>query len=387
MEKAIFYKRFSRFLIYTVLIVLSAVFAVPFVWVVVTSLKPVEQTMTIPPTWIPKAYYTEINGKEIEVKKDKKITEPSIIARILEGPRSGEKIIISETGIKNNRIALKEQIADRVFEKYYKVEIIKKVKKGWIKVIERPEGQYAKKELLWTCVSESELKEKVKFRWNNYAEVFEKVPFFLYAVNTIIVCVLGVFGVVLSSALVAYGFAKIPWKGRDTFFMLTLATMMIPFPVVMIPLYSVFKHLHWIDTLKPLWLPYFFGSAFNIFLLRQFFMTIPNSLIDAARIDGCSEFEIFWKVILPLSKPVLAVVALFHFMFAWNDFMGPLIYLTNQENYTLSLGLQVFQSQHGGTEWHLLMAASTMVILPVLILFFFTQKTFIQGITLSGLKE
>ncbi|MBN1385219.1 MAG: carbohydrate ABC transporter permease [Elusimicrobia bacterium] len=343
--------------------------------------------MTIPPTWIPKAYYTEINGKEIEVKKDKKITEPSIIARILEGPRSGEKIIISETGIKNNRIALKEQIADRVFEKYYKVEIIKKVKKGWIKVIERPEGQYAKKELLWTCVSESELKEKVKFRWNNYAEVFEKVPFFLYAVNTIIVCVLGVFGVVLSSALVAYGFAKIPWKGRDTFFMLTLATMMIPFPVVMIPLYSVFKHLHWIDTLKPLWLPYFFGSAFNIFLLRQFFMTIPNSLIDAARIDGCSEFEIFWKVILPLSKPVLAVVALFHFMFAWNDFMGPLIYLTNQENYTLSLGLQVFQSQHGGTEWHLLMAASTMVILPVLILFFFTQKTFIQGITLSGLKE
>lgn len=169
--------------------------------------------------------------------------------------------------------------------------------------------------------------------------------------------------------------------------MLTLSTMMIPFAVTMVPLYAVFRKLGFVGTLQPLWVPYIFGTAFNIFLLRQFFMTIPQDLTDAARVDGCSEFGIFMRMILPLSKPALTVVALFHFMFAWNDFMGPLIYLTDQDTYTLSLGLQIFQSQHGGTEWHLLMAASAMVILPILIIFFFAQKTFVEGIALSGMKE
>jgi multiple sugar transport system permease protein len=191
---------------------------------------------------------------------------------------------------------------------------------------------------------------------------------------------------VLSNALIAYGFARVDWPGRNILFGLTIATMMIPFPVLMVPVYVIFKTLGWVGSPKPLWVPAFFGSAFNIFLLRQFFMTLPFELSDAARIDGSSEFGIFRDVILPLAKPALAVVALFTFMHVWNDFLGPLIYLTDQKTYTLAYGLQAYQSQHGGTQWPLLMAASTIVVLPVIVLFFFAQKTFIQGITVTGLK-
>jgi multiple sugar transport system permease protein len=197
--------------------------------------------------------------------------------------------------------------------------------------------------------------------------------------------VLGVVGTVLSSALVAYGLSRIRWKGREALFTLTLSTMMIPFPVLMIPLYSVFRELGWIGTLMPLWVPAFFGSAFNIFLLRQFFLTIPAELSDAARIDGCSEFGIFWRVILPLARPALAVVALFHFLYVWNDFLGPLIFLTEPQTFTMALGLQQYQSQHGGSEWHLLMAAAVLLVLPIVVLFFLAQKTFIQGISTTGM--
>jgi multiple sugar transport system permease protein len=162
--------------------------------------------------------------------------------------------------------------------------------------------------------------------------------------------------------------------------------MMIPFPIVMVPLYTLFRTMGWVGTFRPLWVPAWFGSAFNIFLLRQFFRTIPLELSEAARIDGCSKWGIFQHVILPLAKPALAVVALFHFMGTWNDFLGPLIYLLDQRTFTLSLGLQFYQSQHSGGEWNLLMAASTIVVAPVIVLFFFTQKQFIQGIAITGLK-
>jgi multiple sugar transport system permease protein len=212
------------------------------------------------------------------------------------------------------------------------------------------------------------------------------VPFLRYALNTLYVAGLGVVGAVVSNALVAYGLARIPWRGRNLLFGATIATMMIPGAVLMVPIYVMFRRLELIGTFAPLWAPAFFGSAFNIFLLRQFFMTIPFELSDAARVDGCSEWRIFKDIILPLSRPALAVVALFHFLFAWNDFLGPLIYLTDQRDFTLALGLQFYQSQHGGTEWHMLMAAATLVVLPVIVLFFFTQRTFIQGITVTGLK-
>ena len=212
------------------------------------------------------------------------------------------------------------------------------------------------------------------------------VSFWRMAGNTLLVCGLGAVGAVLSNALVAYSFSKVRWKGRDTLFAVSLASMMVPFPVLMVPLYGVFRHLGWIGTLYPLWVPAFFGSAFNIFLMRQFFLTIPEELSEAARLDGCNDLRILWHVILPLSRPVIAVVALFHFLYNWNDFMAPLLYLTKRHTFTLALALQSYQTQQGGVQWHHLMAASAVVILPVIVLYFLAQKTFIAGIATTGIK-
>ncbi|AEE97713.1 carbohydrate ABC transporter permease [Mahella australiensis] len=223
------------------------------------------------------------------------------------------------------------------------------------------------------------------FNWRNYPEALTFIPFFTYLKNTLIYCFMTVIGVVFSCTLSAYGFSRINWPERDKVFMLVLATMMLPSQVTMIPLFVIFKRLGWTGTLLPLIVPSFFGSAFYIFLLRQFFMTIPFELSDAARIDGCSEFRIFWQITVPLARPAIATVALFQFLGAWNDFMGPLIYLNDQTKYTISVGLQQFVGQYG-TKWGLLTAASTVATLPVIILFFFTQKTFIQGIAMTGIK-
>ncbi len=230
-------------------------------------------------------------------------------------------------------------------------------------------------------------------QWGNFSEAFSYsakdlgyTPFLVYGQNTLFVTILAVIGAVTSNALVAYSFARIEWRGRDLLFALTLATMMVPGPVLMVPLYALFKEFGWIGTFRPLWIPAFFGSAFNIFLLRQFLRTIPMELTEAAKIDGASEWTTFSAVILPLARPALSVVALFTFMWAWNDFMGPLLYLTDQRTFTLSMGLQFFQSQHTGTPWNLLMAASLIVILPVLVVFFFAQRVFIEGIATTGLK-
>ena len=223
-------------------------------------------------------------------------------------------------------------------------------------------------------------------QWGNIVECTEAIPFWLYAGNTLLICGLNVVGTVFSCSLAAYGFARLKWRGRDQLFVVTLATMMIPFPILMVPLYKIFRTLGWIGTMNPLWVPAFFGSAYNIFLLRQFFLTIPQDLSDAAEIDGCSHFRIYSQIILPLARPALLVVGLFTFMYHWNDFLAPLIFLTNSEQFTLALGLQAFQSKLGGTNMNLLMAASTLMILPIIVLFFFTQKTFIEGISMTGLK-
>lgn len=229
-------------------------------------------------------------------------------------------------------------------------------------------------------------------QWSNFSDAIAYgrdmlgyTPFLVYARNTILFCILFVAGTVVSNSIVAYSFARLRWPGRDIAFAATLATMMVPFPVVMVPVFSLFVKLDWVGTFRPLWVPAWFGSAFSIFLLRQFFRTIPMELSEAARIDGCSEWGIFSKIVAPLAKPAIAVVGLFAFMSAWNDFLGPLIYLHSQDQFTLSLGLQFYRSQQGA-QWHLLMAASTVVAAPVIVLFFFTQRLFIQGIAATGLK-
>jgi multiple sugar transport system permease protein len=214
----------------------------------------------------------------------------------------------------------------------------------------------------------------------------EHFDFLLYARNTLIIAALSLVGMLLSSAIAAYGFARISFPGRRIMFTICLATMMIPFPVMMVPMYMIFKELGWIGTFLPLWVPAWFGSAFNIFLLRQFFMGIPKELEESAKIDGCSTWGCFWRIILPLSKPALAVVALFHFLTVWNDLIGPLIYLSHKHQFTLALGLQFLQSKAGDTPWNQLMAAATLIIVPVLVLFLLAQRTFIRGITTTGLK-
>jgi multiple sugar transport system permease protein len=221
--------------------------------------------------------------------------------------------------------------------------------------------------------------------WRNYSDVFIYAPMHRYFVNTLRIVIPSVFGAVIPSSLAAYAFARVRAPGREALFFILLSTMMLPGIVTLIPLYIIFAKIGWVGTLRPLVVPVLAGSPFFIFLLRQFFMTIPTELEDAALIDGCGRFRIWYSIMLPLAKPALATVAVFAFMGAWNDYMGPLIYLGNRDQYTLSLGLQVFVSLHGA-EWGMLMAASTMMVLPVIVLFFFAQKNFIQGITMTGIK-
>jgi len=225
--------------------------------------------------------------------------------------------------------------------------------------------------------------------WHNYQDIFNTVPFAQYFANTAIIVVVAEIGGVFSSALVAYAFAWMRWPGRDIWFMLLLVTMMLPSQVTLIPQFIIFKNLGWVNTFLPLTVPWFFGSAFYIFLLRQFIMTLPKELSEAALIDGCSYFGIFWRIVLTQIKPALTAAAIFIFMDNWNDFLGPLIYLNDASKYTLAVGLSYFRSQAAGasqTLWTQLMAASLLVMLPPLTLFLLLQRYFIQGISMTGLK-
>lgn len=222
-------------------------------------------------------------------------------------------------------------------------------------------------------------------QWSNFPKTVTFVPFFLYLRNTLIISLSSMVGVVISSALAAYSLARIRWPGRHILFLVTIATLMLPSQVTLIPVFLVFKNLGWVGDFRPLILPQFFGFAYYIFLMRQFFMSIPNELSEAAYIDGANEWRIFWSVILPLAKPALATVAVFQFIRSWTDYINPLIYLNDQNLYTLQLGLQQYSSQYG-REWGLLMAAAVLISLPPIIVFFLTQRTFVQGVTLTGIK-
>lgn len=229
------------------------------------------------------------------------------------------------------------------------------------------------------------------FVWTNFYEAITLpyAPMLTFLKNTVIITFVSMFGQLLSASMVAFSFARLRWRGRDSLFMIVLATMMLPSQVTMIPVFILFKELGWIDTLLPLTVPAFFGGgAFYIFLLRQFMMTVPLEMDDAAKIDGCSTAGIYSRIIIPMSRPVLITAAIFSFLAHWNDFMGPLIYLNSTRNYTLSLGLRIIQGYggYGVQRWHLLMAASLMVMLPVLFLFFTAQRYFIQGVVVSGVK-
>lgn len=239
--------------------------------------------------------------------------------------------------------------------------------------------------------------------WDNYPNALTAKPFDQYLLNTLKIVFLNVIAVVGSSSLCAYGFARIKFWGRDFWFGIVLATLFLPYAILIVPQFIIFSKLpvpaidfpllgiseksrNWVDTFLPLTIPYFFGGgAFNIFLLRQFFRTIPEELADAARIDGCTEFGIYWRIMMPLAKPALITVGIFTFLNAWNDLLGPVIYLRSPSNFTVAVGLASFRSLQS-SRWDLQLAAATALIIPILVLFFFAQRYFIKGVVMSGLK-
>jgi multiple sugar transport system permease protein len=225
------------------------------------------------------------------------------------------------------------------------------------------------------------------FQWSNFSTVFDKAPMLRYGLNTLIYSGLATLFMLISSVPVAYALARLRWKGRDAVFLLVLVAMMLPPQVTIVPLYVMWAKLNLVGTLWPLILPNLFGDAFSIFLLRQFFLTIPESYLDAARVDGCGEFRILVSVVCRLAKPALAAVALFMFLFTFSDFFGPLLYAGDDEaHWTLSVGLAQFRTLHQ-VQWNLTMAATIMVLAPVVVLFFLAQRAFVEGVTLTGVKE
>ena len=239
--------------------------------------------------------------------------------------------------------------------------------------------------------AESEL-FRVPFKWlpdkfilDNFSNMFQSIPFMRYLKNTMIIVAFNIVGSLLSCSLVAYGFSRLRWPGRDKVFILVLITMILPYQVTLVPLFLMFTKIKWIGTFLPLIVPCFFGNPFFIFLLRQFFTGIPQDISEAARIDGASEFTIFSRLILPMAKPALTTVALFAFIRSWNDFLGPLVFLGRDELYTLSLAASMLKSNLD-PNWSVLLALGTVMILPVLLIFFVMQKYFIQGIAMSGIK-
>ena len=262
--------------------------------------------------------------------------------------------------------------------------------KTWIPLVEIARGpQYESRPDHMKLILEVRRNTAVGAWWakcqRNYRTTLEYVPFWRYTATSAFLVLLNIIGNIFSCSLVAYSFARLQWPGRNFSFGLMLATMMIPPQVTMIPYFLIIRHLGWYNTLKPLWVVSFFGNAFNIFLLRQFMKGIPRDLEDAARIDGCNFLQVYWYVIMPLIKPTLACIAIFTFLGVWNDFMGPLIYLSDQRLYPLSLGLYAFNVQ-AGANYGMMMAGSLLMTLPVIVIFFFAQKYFIQGVTLTGLK-
>jgi multiple sugar transport system permease protein len=325
---------------YVLLFLGAALFLLPFLYLVGMSLKSADEVNEFPPSILPhRAVMASVGGKEYPV------------GRLSDGTKVA---IVSQTGAQWSVRGLGANGAARSVDPREVTPV-----------------------------------KRVGATWSNFHDALMNpaMPFPRFFLNTVIIVVLTVLGATLSAALCAYGFARLRFRGREPLFILLLATMMIPGQVTMIPVYILFKELHWINTYLPLIVPAWFGGgAFSIFLLRQFFQGIPFEMEEAARMDGCSPLATWWRIILPLSFPALATIGIFTFMGAWNDFMGPLIYINDTEKYTLALGLNLFKGQYGTDTPQLMMAATLVVLLPVLLIFFFAQKQFIQGIVISGVK-
>ena len=248
--------------------------------------------------------------------------------------------------------------------------------------------------ILWMMVSSVKLNEEVfvfglpkQWQWGNYLELFESLRMGQYFFNSTKIAVLNVIGMLFSCSLTAFALARLDFPGRKLFFLIVLGSMMIPWQATWIPVFVIMQKLGWYDTHYPLWVPAFFGGSFGIFLLRQFFLGIPKDLEEAAYLDGCNPFGIYWRIFLPLCKPALVALGVFAFLWSWNDLLGPLIYLNSESKYTLTAGLSFIQSRDAhAIRWDLLMAGSCIATLPLIVIYFLAQEAFVRGITMTGLK-
>lgn len=330
-----------------IVILVGLLFFVPFVWMVSASLKTARDVFTIPPSFIP------------QVPKNATINGQAFPMYTLQ--RDGQTLSVAVTKVESNVATALD--------------------------LNNPAGGYFD-------VPFNQLVQVTEpgAMLSNYPDALDKLEMFpRYLANTLFLSIAIIVGGLISCSLAAYGFSRVDWPGRDAMFVLVLATIMLPFWVTFVPLFITYKQLGWIDSNAPyrayliFIVPAFTGNAFDIFLLRQFFKTIPQELSDAARIDGANDLGIYWRIVLPLSKPILATVIVTTFLYVWNDFQGPLLYLNSQETWTLARALTVFY-QSRRVDWNLMMAASVLFTIPVIVLFFLAQRSFIEGIKVSGIK-
>lgn len=346
-------KFFKSLFSHAVINFIGLFFLIPFLWMLLTAFKSNQDVFHTPPRWLPyDNVRVDVNGEQLPVYN-----------------------VQTEDGMKQlAAVKIVEGVGTFVDPANPDQPMEYEIQQGTIKIAEPI--------------------MEVRFNWKNFPDAMERgsrpgigASFWVYFKNSLVIAFFSIVGTLLSNAPVAYAFARLKFPGRDILFIIILATMMLPFQVTMIPIYLFFNDfLGWGNTFLPLIIPTFFANAYDVFLLRQFFRTIPEEMCDAARVDGASEWQIFTRIVLPLSVPVLATVTVFTFLWAWNDFTGPLLFLTSPKNFTMALGLQDFQSQRTMV-WNQLMAAATVFTVPIVIAFFFAQKTFIQGIKLTGLKE
>jgi multiple sugar transport system permease protein len=369
----------KRALLYILALSVTAVFLIPLLWAVSTAMKDRAQVFATPPRWVPVGYRAnDETGTPQVVTVVTRIDAPASQVRLTSGPQAGQIIAVEQTALRQHdgqwyaKLRVPEPVA---------VQIIRSFPDGVAQV--RFPGRS-----LSVFYPTQELTEFIKPQWSNFTAAWRSLPlpFHWFLLNTYTITALAVIGQTLSCSLVAYGFARFRFRGRSLLFMLLLSTMMLPPQVTMIPMFLLWTKLHAVDTFIPLTLPAFFASsAFSVFLLRQFFLGLPRELDEAAMIDGCGPFRIWWQILMPLCRPALVTVAVLTFFAGWDDFAGPLIYLHRLENYTVSLALRMFQDQYG-TDYSLIMAAALVHIVPVVALFFLAQRYFVRGIAMSGLK-
>jgi multiple sugar transport system permease protein len=338
---------------HTLINLVGLCFLIPFLWMVVTSFKTDEDVFHTPIRWLPyDNVRVDVNGQKLPIYNVKTETGNKVLALI----------------------KIEEGVGTFIDPQLPSKQLTYKIQQGQTKI--------------------SEPIMEVSFQWHNFVDAMNRgsrpgvgASFWVYFKNSLIIAFFTILGALVSNTPVAYAFARLKFPGRDLLFIIVLATLMLPYQVTMIPLYLLFNDfLGWKNTFLPLLVPAFFANAYDVFLLRQFFRTIPEEMCDAARVDGASEWQIFTRIVLPLSVPVLATVSVFTFLYAWNDFTGPLLFLDKPNMFTMALGLRDFQGQRTMI-WNQLMAASVVFTIPIVIAFFFAQKTFIQGIKLTGSKE